>query len=126
VILRNDLGQVEQRPGQSGYGDAVDTGDVPRIERADGVQVDPGSSSASATCNRDVDPASRVGADARQPRGAAVAEHRIGAAREHGGHHHSAPLELAVAYRVDAPVHAVQPSQRQPSLERSPPNPALA
>jgi hypothetical protein len=121
----NKLAEVEQRAGWRGHGNAAPGEYVFWVERADAVERDIGPrSSASRPRNVDRRHGRRVYAEQRP--GAPMAEQRPRATREDRRHPAAEPSYRRMPHREDASMDRVQPTRRDPDLDRAPPDAEFA
>jgi hypothetical protein len=116
VVLRGYFREVEECPRKGGHGDAVDLGDITRIEVAHTVHIDARPTARAAAHHRDIDVAPVVRADAPEPRCTPVAQDRVWPTRQNGSHEDTTPFEAATTDGIDAFVDPMQPARRIPPL----------
>jgi hypothetical protein len=108
LLARLDRGQVEQRPREGGYGDAVDHSHVLRLQVPRTVDADPGPVLTPATGPGYIHRLTAVIADFPQGGRVAMAEKRAWAKRQDRGQPASFPCRPARPDEVDAVVKACQ------------------
>jgi hypothetical protein len=113
VLRREDGREVEQRAGDGGDGDAVAGGDLVGLE---GRPVG-GDARAPALPRRRHFGAGPLAQPPQRTR-RAMAQHRAGPGGEDGGHPPPSLRQPSMPHRVDAPVHLVQPADREHPRDR--------
>ena len=115
LVTLNDSTEVEERAGHGRDRDAVVSGDF--VDGEVGPMSTYAGARSPASRDGDLNPASAPDAPQRGCR--VVAQHRARSARQHCGHPKSAPGEEAAAHDgVDAAVHAGQPTDPHPVIDR--------
>ena len=112
-------GQVEQRAGERGDGDAVVAADVGGMQVGDAVRPDPVAAADVAAGDRDVQFAHGRRAQAPEHGGRGVAEQRALAVGQHRGHR-VGERRLERADEIDTAMPAPQPALRDPMSDRVP------
>lgn len=121
----NDLGQVDERPGQGGAGNPVDLGHVGGRQGGSRMRLDAAPLADRLAGYGDVDPSAVVLPDAVKRRGGAVGQPGLGAAGEHRGHPARVHGHRPVSWEIDAPVYPLPmaPAGALPGRIRREPEP---
>jgi hypothetical protein len=119
AVRLEGCGEVEDRAGGRGDGDALVAGDLGGTERPRPVDPQsPALHAAGAARHADVDDRRRAAAQVPQRDGARVAQRGAGTGSEDGGHPMPARREDGVADGVHAAVESVQAARIRAAIDR--------